>query len=449
MSIGIELDNAPHDGVKITVYGVGGAGGNIVNNLVKKELNGIDCVAANTDKQALDVSLAQTKQQLGKQITGGKGAGGKPEIGKKATEESLEEVKETIRDTDLLFICAGMGGGTGTGGAPTIAKTGMESGALVVAFVTTPYNHEGKVRIKVAEEGINELKQHVDALIVIPNQNLLEFCPSDMPFKEVLKQVDDMLANAVIGMLGIITEVGTINVDFADVCTILKGKGDALIGTGSGSGKNKANEAFHNALNSPLLNGKTIEGAKSILLNMVVGEDFTNGELGEILTEIQNKCNEQLNFIHGIVHKNEMEGKVDITVIATDFSNPTKENNNAKKNSSGKYDLFTINADGTEIMIPKNQENPYRPNIILNPRPNISRQDGVISTPKGHEQLGKYDEPAISRINSTEARPNEFDSIKNIFEKQHSNEYSTQEAGTNKENVKDISIPPVFKKLYD
>ncbi len=455
MPIGIELDTTPHDGVKISVFGVGGAGGNIVNNMIVGGLQGVEYIAANTDKQVLDVNSAQTKLQIGKQFTGGKGAGGNPEVGKKSTEESIEDIKEAIKYSDMLFITAGMGGGTGTGGAPIVAKIGQEAGALVVAFVTTPFIREGKFRQRIAEEGIKELRQHVDALIVIPNQNLMEICDKEMRYKDALMKIDEMLANATRGILGIITEVGYVNTDFADVCTILKGKGDALIGTGLGSGKNRAADAIHNALNSPLLNGYSINGAKSILVNIYSGDDLLFGESEEILAEINKTAGDDLNLIKGIVLKPEMEGQMMVTILATDFYNPKKEKDFHLKEKEMKiYEVEkeTLSFPTSPVSLPRtfvhsSNQVDSKTNVISNVIQNYSKPERIAATPKGADELKRYDTPAINRVIENENTDNNiFENIAKNFNDGVSKGYLNNELKTENGN---IGIPTIFRRIYE
>ncbi len=457
MPIGIELDNTPHDGVKISVFGVGGAGGNIVNNMIAGGLQGVEYIAANTDKQVLDVNSAQTKLQIGKQYTGGKGAGGNPEVGKKSTEESLEEIKEAIKYSDMLFITAGMGGGTGTGGAPLVAKLGQEAGALVVAFVTTPFTREGKHRHKIADEGIKELRQFVDALIVIPNQNLIEICDRDMRYKDALMKIDDMLFNATRGILGIITEVGLINIDFADVCTILRGKGDALIGTGLGSGKNRAADAIHNALNSPLLNGYSINGSKSVLVNIYAGDDFSFGESDEVLAEINKTAGEDLNLIQGIVLKPEMEGQMMVTILATDFIVKKEKELQPKENikKSILEDRDTLFHPNPPIPLPRGLNNssskvgysiPDSFNKTNNSytKPNLEK---AASAPKGPDELKIYDSPTIIRTKENEISENNIlDNFKKNFNDGTRQGYMNNELNSEKGS---IAVPTIFRRIYE
>jgi cell division protein FtsZ len=252
MPIGIELDTSRQDGARIRVIGIGGGGGNAINNMISKGLQNVDFIVANTDKQALEHNLSKIKIQVGREITRGLGAGADPDIGRKSVEENYEEIKDAIKGSDMLFITGGMGGGTGTGGSPVVAKIAQELGSLVVGIVTKPFDWEAKKRRAVAEEGIEELKKYVDALIVIPNQRLLDIIDRNTGFREAFQKVDEVLYNATRGIADIISVHGLVNVDFADVRTIMKQQGDALMGIGTAKGENRAVEATQNALNSPL-----------------------------------------------------------------------------------------------------------------------------------------------------------------------------------------------------
>ena len=272
----IELDDISSNGAKIRVIGIGGGGGNAVNNMISGGLQGVDYIVANTDRQALEYSLAPVKIQVGKEATRGLGAGADPEVGKVALEESIEEIKSSIKGSDMVFIAAGMGGGTGTGGAPVVASVAQEMGALVVAIVTKPFQWENRRRMNVANNGLVELKKHVDAMIVIPNQKLLELIDKHTAIKDAFKKVDDVLFNATRGIADIISRPGYINVDFADVKTIMKGQGDALMGIGTATGEERAVIAAQNALNSPFLGDISISGAQGLLVNITGRSIYDN-----------------------------------------------------------------------------------------------------------------------------------------------------------------------------
>ncbi|MEJ2347921.1 MAG: cell division protein FtsZ [Patescibacteria group bacterium] len=304
---------------KIKVIGVGGGGGNAVSSMVESEsINGVEFISVNTDAQVLLASKAPTKLQIGEKLTKGLGVGGDPVIGKQAAEESVEKTKELLVDSDMVFITAGMGGGTGTGAAPTIAKLAKEAGALTVGVVTKPFSFEGTRRMVVAEEGIEKLREEVDTLIVIPNQRLMDVIDKKMTLVEAFKVADSVLGQAVGGIADIITTAGLINVDFADVKTIMKEAGTALLGIGTGVGENRAQMAARAAISSPLLD-LSIDGARGVLFNIAGGSDLTMFEVDEAARVISAAADPDANIIFGAVIKEDLADQVKITVIATGF----------------------------------------------------------------------------------------------------------------------------------
>jgi len=316
--ITIDTDSTSY-GAKIRVIGVGGGGGNAINSMIQRGLTGVDFIAANTDAQALSKNSAGTKLHIGKESTRGLGAGGRPEIGKEAAEENADDIREYLSGSDMIFVTAGMGGGTGTGGAPVVARIGRELGALVVGIVTNPFNFEAKKRANIAEQGINELREYVDALIVIPNEKLLSIIDRNTSFIEAFQKVDDVLYNATRGISDIISGNGYINVDFADVRSIMKDMGDALMGIGIASGEHRAIAAAQNALNSPLLEGVSITGAQGLLVNISGGSSMTMHEIGEAVSIIEENAGSDVDLIHGIVYDESLDDKLMITVVATGF----------------------------------------------------------------------------------------------------------------------------------
>jgi cell division protein FtsZ len=306
-------------GAQIRIVGIGGAGGNAVNTMIAAGLAGVDFIVANTDAQALRVNLAPAKVQLGGDLTKGLGAGANPEIGRRATVESEEEIREYLTGADMVFITAGMGGGTGTGGAPVIARIGKEVGALTVGVVTKPFLFEGKKRARYAEEGLRELKTNVDTLISIPNQRLLAVASRSQPLLEAFKKADEVLLQAVRGISDLITVHGLINLDFADVRTIMSEMGMAIMGAASASGESRAEEAARRAIASPLLEDISIRGAKGVLINVTGGSDLTLHEVNEAATLIQEEADEEANIIFGAVIDENLGDELRITVIATGF----------------------------------------------------------------------------------------------------------------------------------
>ena len=304
---------------KIKVVGIGGGGSNAVNSMmVSNTIKGVDFIAVNTDAQALLTNQAQTKVQIGENLTRGLGAGGSPEIGRQAAEESREKLKEYLRDCDMVFITCGEGGGTGTGAAPIIAEIAKEQGALTIAVVTKPFRFEGTRRMVTAEEGIMNLKDKVDTLIVIPNQRLLEVIDKKMTLIEAFRVADSVLTQGVQGISDLITMPGLINVDFADVRTVMTNAGSALMGMGTGVGENRAATAARTAFASPLLE-ISIEGAKGVLFNITGGNDLTMSEVDEAAKQIAAQVDPDANIIFGATIDESMVDQVKITIIATGF----------------------------------------------------------------------------------------------------------------------------------
>ena len=304
----------------LKVIGVGGGGSNAVNRMIAGGLKNVQFIAANTDQQALQMSKAQTRLALGAKLTGGLGAGGMPEVGEKAAIEDEERIREVLEGADMVFITAGMGGGTGTGGAPVVARVARELGALCVAVVTKPFDFEGKRKMALAEEGIARLREAVDTLIVIPNQYLLKIVERRTPIREAFLMADDVLRQGVQGISDLITEPGEINIDFADVRTIMKGNGDALMGIGLGSGDNRAVDAATNAINNPLLEDAKIEGARGILVNVTGGTDFCLSEYEEVLKIITASADSEALVIAGTSINETLADELRVTVIATGFN---------------------------------------------------------------------------------------------------------------------------------
>jgi cell division protein FtsZ len=316
----IELDTSSlMSDARIRVVGVGGGGGNAVKTMISRGLDGVEFVAANTDRQALMNNPAGIKLQLGKDVTRGLGAGADPKKGRAAVEESIDDVHDALAGSDMIFVTAGMGGGTGTGAAPVIARVGREMGALVVGIVTKPFGYESKRRMQVAENGIKELRENVDALIVIPNERILSVVDKNVTFADALAMVDTVLYNATKGIADIISGVGYVNVDFADVRTVMSGMGDALMGIGIASGEHRAIEAAQNALNSPILEGMSIYGAQGLLVNITGGHSLTMFEVSEAVSAIEKAAGDEVNLIHGVVVDERMEDELAITVVATGF----------------------------------------------------------------------------------------------------------------------------------
>jgi cell division protein FtsZ len=315
----IELEESLEMGARIKVVGVGGGGGNAVNTMISAGLPGVEFIAANTDAQALRANLSPIKVQLGEKITKGLGAGANPQVGRKAAEEDIEQLREYLLGADMVFITAGMGGGTGTGGAPVVARLAREIGALTVGVVTKPFLFEGKKRMKQADEGMRELKDSVDTLIAIPNQRLLSIAGRNMPILETFKKADDVLLQAVRGISDLITVHGLINLDFADVRTIMSEMGMAMMGAAVSAGENRAVEAAQHAISSPLLEDVSIKGARGVLINITGGATLSLHEVNEAATLVQEEADADANIIFGAVIDERMGEEVRITVIATGF----------------------------------------------------------------------------------------------------------------------------------
>lgn len=314
-----ELDDAVQDQAKIKVIGVGGAGGNAVNTMIANKVEGVEFYVANTDVQALEKSMAPTVIQLGRDITRGLGAGANPEKGREAALESVAEIAEALRGADMVFVTAGMGGGTGTGAAPIIAQIAREMGALTVGVVTKPFRFEGKRRLRFADEGIERLEKAVDTLITIPNDRLLQVTSANTSLLDSFRLADEVLQHATQGVSDLITVPGIINVDFADVRTIMSGQGRALMGMGIGHDEGRALQAAQQAISSPLLEDVTIHGAQGILINITAGPDLKLHEVEEAASLIQEAAHEDCNIIFGAVIDPNMGDALRLTVIATGF----------------------------------------------------------------------------------------------------------------------------------
>ena len=310
----------PDNAAIIKVVGIGGGGCNAINRMVDAGLQGVTFIGVNTDRQALSRCKAEIKVQLGEKITGGRGAGANPEVGQKAAEESIDEIIANIQDADMVFITAGMGGGTGTGAAPIIAKASMDCGALTVAVVTKPFTFEGKKRWNRAAKGIQYLSNFVDSLVVIPNDKLIDTSDKSTSMLEAFAMADDVLRKGVQGISDLISEYGLVNVDFADVRTVMEGRGIAHMGVGQGEGENRIEDAITNAVHSPLLE-TSISGAKSILLYVTGGYDMGMLDINTIADRVQSEADADANIIFGATISEEMTDKISVTIIATDFGN--------------------------------------------------------------------------------------------------------------------------------
>lgn len=316
----LHFDEMMDQVAKIKVIGVGGGGSNAVNRMIEHGVQGVEFIAVNTDAQALNMSQADVKLQLGAKLTRGLGAGANPEIGKKAAEESREQLTEILSGADMVFVTAGMGGGTGTGAAPVIAEISKEIGALTVGVVTKPFMFEGRKRMQHAVSGVQNFKEKVDTLIVIPNDKLLEIVDRNTPMLEAFKEADNVLRQGVQGITDLIAVPGLINLDFADVKTIMTEKGSALMGVGVATGEHRATEAAKKAISSPLLE-TSIEGAKGVLMNITGSANLSLYEVTEAAQIVQSAADEEVNLIFGSVINDNLEDEIIVTVIATEFEN--------------------------------------------------------------------------------------------------------------------------------
>jgi len=351
-------------GAKIKVIGVGGGGGNAVNMMISYNLSGVDFVAANTDSQALTVSKAPIKIQLGTEVTKGLGAGSDPDVGKRAAIESQDRISDVLDGADMVFITAGLGGGTGTGGAPVMAEIAKDLGALTVAVVTKPFQFEGKRREKQAEEGLIELKKMVDSLIVIPNQRLLSISGRNMSLSDAFKKADDILYHGVKRISDLIMVPGLINLDFADVKNIMSEMGLALMGTGIASGESRAVEAAQKAISSPLLEDNSIQGARGVLLSITGGPDMTLFEVNEASSLVQAEAHNDANIIFGTVIDEDMGDEMRVTVIATGFNASDKKRDIVSENMSSFATRKKEDISKPTFMRRKEEANSEKPVVI-------------------------------------------------------------------------------------
>ncbi len=318
MTLNLSMPNSPFEiKPRITVVGVGGAGGNAVNNMIRSNLEGVEFVVCNTDAQALAQSLCDRRIQLGGAVTQGLGAGSRPEVGRAAAEESLQEIIEHLQGTNMVFITAGMGGGTGTGGAPVIARAAREHGVLTVGVVTKPFHFEGLHRMRMAEAGIQELQQFVDTLIIIPNQNLFRVANERTTFADAFNMADEVLHSGVRGVTDLMVMPGLINLDFADIRSVMTEMGKAMMGTGEAEGENRAVAAAEAAISNPLLDDVSMRGARGVLINITGGLDMTLFEVDEAANRIRDEVDPDANIIFGSTFNQNLEGRIRISVVAT------------------------------------------------------------------------------------------------------------------------------------
>ncbi|MDZ7821980.1 MAG: cell division protein FtsZ [Candidatus Marinimicrobia bacterium] len=406
----IEYDGLKEQKARIRVIGIGGAGGNAIQRMISGELSDVEFIAVNTDAQALDENPAEIKIQIGANLTRGLGAGADPKIGYQAALESKDRIEDVVRDTDMIFITAGMGGGTGTGAAPVIAEIAKNSGALTVGFVTKPFVFEGLPRMRRAEEGIERLREHVDTLIVVPNEKLLDIVDEETNFEEAFHIADSILNQGTAGISDLITKRGIINLDFADVKTVINRKGPAVIGVSRAGGTNRAIKAVENAIHSPLLENNSIKGSRGLLINFTGGHDLRVTEVSKAATMIQQEAGENVNIIFGALIDEKMKDEVLVTVIATGFD--------------GKHD----EEEKEEEHLPKNALPSYQPPIE-------TRQDTAEDEEK--EQIDIFRGRDIPRPSS--------DDIPVFGEHKHEDTFFPP---LDNKQEEDLSVPAYVRKFF-
>lgn len=411
-----------YEGAVIKVIGVGGAGNNAVNRMIFEEVQGVEFIVANTDTQALEGSNADIKIQLGPKLTKGLGAGSLPEIGVRAAEESEEQIREVLSGADLVFVTAGMGGGTGTGAAPIVARIAKESGALTIGVVTRPFTFEGPKRGRVAAEGLKNLKDAVDTLVVISNNRLLEIVDRKTPMLEAFSEADNVLRQGVQGISDLITAPGYINLDFADVRTVMKDQGTALMGIGIASGENRTAEATKKAISSPLLE-VSIDGAEQILLNITGSEDLSLFEAQDASDIVANASSGDVNIIFGTSIDNSLGDEVKVTVIATGIQS---DKNDTRKASATGIKRRNFNSDTSNSAQSASKEQPQ-----TSRKPASSRQE--------RDLFSDWD---INREKSTRDVDLSSDEPKRVFER--NNEHAKQEA--QQQDPDELETPPFFRK---
>ncbi|HFK4971928.1 TPA: cell division protein FtsZ [Listeria monocytogenes] len=350
----LEFDTSSESLATIKVIGVGGGGNNAVNRMIEHGVQGVEFISVNTDAQALNLAKAETKLQIGTKLTRGLGAGAVPEIGKKAAEESREQIEEALKGSDMVFVTAGMGGGTGTGAAPVIAQIAKEMGALTVGVVTRPFGFEGPKRTKQALTGTEAMKEAVDTLIVIPNDRLLQIVDKNTPMLEAFREADNVLRQGVQGISDLIAVPGLINLDFADVKTIMTNRGSALMGIGIATGENRAAEAAKKAISSPLLE-TSVDGAKGVLMNITGGSNLSLYEVQEAAEIVSSASDEDVNMIFGSVINDELKDELIVTVIATGFDEEKQAQANRRPNQS-------IQVNRPNYAVQDEQQNDYAQN---------------------------------------------------------------------------------------
>jgi cell division protein FtsZ len=390
---------------RIRVIGIGGGGGNALNRMIESGIRGVDFIAVNTDSQALEASLAPTKIQIGPQLTKGLGSGGHPEVGKQAAMEDTERLLEVLQGSDMVFLTAGLGGGTGTGATPILANLATELDILCLAICTLPFEFEGRVRGRQAEEGLNDLKSAVDTVIAIPNERLLQTVNPETSMQDAFKMADDVLRQAVQGVSDLITHPGLINLDFADVKAIMKGMGVAFMGTGIAAGENRAAEAANKAICSPLLIDTSIEGAKGVLINITGGKDLTLHEVSKASQLVHKLAHPEANIIFGTVIDPSMKDQVKVTVIATGFEREFRRPAAAPQpHPAGPKSSFRRTPPSVPAPGPIFQETPPWP---FEPRQSGRPEPAPVNTPASWDRAwDDFETPSFIRNKHSQLRKN-------------------------------------------
>ncbi|MCI5813083.1 MAG: cell division protein FtsZ [Limosilactobacillus coleohominis] len=416
-------DQMEMEGARIKVIGVGGGGGNAVNQMINEKVNGVDFIVANTDLQALDGSAAKTKIQLGPKLTRGLGAGSNPEVGAKAAQESESEITKILEGADMVFVTAGMGGGTGTGAAPVIAKIAKDSGALTVGVVTRPFSFEGTRRAKLASQGLANLKKNVDTLIIVANNQLLEMIDKKTPMMEAFKEADDVLRQGVEGISDLITNPGYINLDFADIRHTMTNQGSALMGIGSSTGENRAAEATKKAISSPLLE-VSIDGAEHVLVNVTGGKDLSMFEAQEASSVIREAANTNVDITFGMSVDDNLNDEVRVTVIATGIDKSKQQKTSEQR---------------TQVASQASDDRTAPLNINQNVATDNGQQNNNNDDASQQDPFNGWNDPGDG-INVSTNRDNNFDDVKKPDFSVQDDDLSNVDDGG-----EDLSTPAFFK----
>lgn len=434
-----ETDQMQLEGAKIKVIGIGGGGGNAVNQMINDKVSGVDFIVANTDLQALDASHAQTKIQLGPKLTKGLGAGSNPEVGAKAAQESESEISKALEGADMVFVTAGMGGGTGTGAAPVVAKIAKDSGALTVGVVTRPFTFEGQRRSKLASEGLEKLKQNVDTLIVVANNRLLEMIDKKTPMMEAFKEADNVLRQGVEGISDLITNPGYINLDFADIRHTMENQGSALMGIGSSTGENRAAEATKKAISSPLLE-VSIDGAEHVLMNITGGKNLSMFEAQEASNVISQAANTNVDIAFGMAMDDTLGDEVRVTVIATGIDKAKQQ----RQQAAAARPMSAPTASEPRVARVEPEAAPVPENTTVERRAEEQQPAETKRAERADSQdpFAGWDDPtAGTRLTDTREQNDEFNHVK----KPEFNVFHGDVAASDEQDDDNLTTPPFFK----